>query len=67
VVSGPVLELDADVLERLEQYVAELAADFGLTTRRYWASVYLQGLLLDSERKSIQSLAQRVNVPGWRC
>src|SRR5260370_2684846 len=40
-------------------------ADFGLIIRRYWAGVYLQGLMLDGERKSIQPLAQRVNVPGW--
>src|SRR6266852_7126786 len=40
-------------------------ADFGLIIRRYWAGVYLQGLMLDGERKSIQPMAQRVNVPGW--
>ena len=40
-------------------------ADFGLIVRRYWAEVYLHGLLLDGERKSIQPLAERVNVPGW--
>jgi SRSO17 transposase len=40
-------------------------ADFGLIVRRYWAEVYLQGLMLDGERKSIQPLALRVNVPGW--
>ena len=66
-VSAPVLEvdLDPDVLARLEDYVAELAMAFGRITRRYWAGVYLQGLMLNGERKSIQPLAQRVNVPGW--
>jgi SRSO17 transposase len=58
-------ELDADVLERLGAYTSEFMADFGLIVRRYWAEVYLQGLMLDGERKSIQPLAQRVNVPGW--
>src|SRR6476620_3998681 len=59
------MELEADDLERLEEYVAELAGDFGVITRRYWAGVYVQGLILDGERKSIQPLAQRVSVPGW--
>jgi DDE superfamily endonuclease len=60
----PVVDLDAEVAERLEEYVAEFAADFGLITRRYWAGVYLQGLLLDGERKSIEPLSGRVSVPG---
>ena len=60
-----VAELDVAVLERLDEYASEFMADFGLIIRRYWAGVYLQGLMLDGERKSIQPLAQRVNVPGW--
>src|SRR6202043_3209328 len=63
--SAAVAELDVEVLERLDEYASEFMADFGLIIRRYWAGVYLQGLLLDGERKSIQPLAQRVNVPGW--
>ena len=66
VVSTPVLELEADVLERMQDYVAQLAAGFERITRHYWAGVYLNGLLLDGERKSIQPLAQRVTVPGWQ-
>jgi SRSO17 transposase len=65
VASAVVAELDAEVLTRLDEYASEFMGDFGLIIRRYWAGVYLQGLMLDGERKSIQPLAQRVNVPGW--
>jgi SRSO17 transposase len=65
VASAAVAELDAEVVERLGAYTAECMADFGLIVRRYWAEVYLQGLLLDGERKSIEPLSRRVSVPGW--
>ena len=63
--SAVVADLDAEVLARLDEYASQFMADFGLIIRRYWAGVYLQGLMLDGERKSIQPLAQRVYVPGW--
>src|SRR5207248_6415182 len=65
VASAVVTDLDAEVLARLDEYAYQFMADFGLIIRRYWAEVYLQGLLLDGERKSIQPLAERVNVAGW--
>jgi SRSO17 transposase len=61
----PVAELDAAVLERLEAYAARFAREFGRIERAQWASVYLQGLPLDGERKSIEPLSRRVVVPGW--
>jgi hypothetical protein len=36
-----VVELEADVLERLEDYVAEFAGGFGYITRTRWAGIYL--------------------------
>src|ERR671935_2757232 len=61
----PVAELDEGVRERLEAYAARFAREFGRIQRTHWAGVYLQGLLLDGERKSIEPLSRRVSVPGW--
>ena len=49
--------LDPEVLERLGAYTSQFMADFGLIVRRYWAEVYLHGLMLDGKPKSIQPLA----------
>src|SRR5947209_9977384 len=43
-----------------------VAGGFGYITRTRWAGIYLQGLFLDGERKSIEPLSRRVSVPGWR-
>src|ERR687888_2384973 len=61
----PLAELDVAVLERLAAYAAHFARQFGRIERTHWAGVYLQGLLLDGERKSIEPLSRRVVVPGW--
>jgi SRSO17 transposase len=56
-------ELDAAVLRRLRDYAALFAPDFPQAKPARWAGVYLQGLLLDGERKSIEPLSRRVALP----
>ena len=45
---------------RLLRFLQDLLAPLGRSERRHWAQVYVQGLLLDGERKSIEPLAARV-------
>src|SRR5215470_11842128 len=47
---------------RLDEYVEGFSAELGRSERRYWCKLYLTGLLLDGERKSIEPMAAR--VPG---
>lgn len=46
--------------KRLEAFLEDLFAPLGRRERRYWGGVYVRGLLLDGERKSIEPLARRV-------
>ena len=57
-------ELSPSVLGRLADYAASFAEDFPQARPAAWAGVYLQGLLLDGERKSIEPLSRRVRLPG---
>ena len=41
-------------------YLRELLAPLGRSERRHWGEVYVRGLLLDGERKSIEPLAGRL-------
>jgi SRSO17 transposase len=45
---------------RLDQFLADLTASLGRSERHRWAKVYLQGLLMEGGRKSIEPLAGRV-------
>jgi len=45
---------------RLEQFLADLLEPLGRSERRHWSSVYVRGLLLDGERKSIEPMATRL-------
>src|SRR5947199_2177366 len=56
-------ELDPGVLDRLRDYAALFAEDFPQAKPASWAGVYLQGLLLDGERKSIEPLSRRISLP----
>jgi SRSO17 transposase len=47
---------------RMTEFLADLLAPMGRSERRNWARVYLEGLLLDGERKSIEPIASR--IPG---
>jgi len=45
---------------RLDEFLADLIEPIGRSERRHWAGVYVQGLLLDGERKSVQPMAARI-------
>jgi SRSO17 transposase len=54
---------------RLQRFLEDLTEPMGRSERRRWARVYLEGLLLDGERKSIEPMAERVagaDVQGLR-
>jgi SRSO17 transposase len=47
---------------RLSLFLQDLLEPMGRSERRRWAKVYLEGLLLDGDRKSIEPIAER--IPG---
>ncbi len=56
-------ELAPEVLERLKAYADRFQDDFNRPRQAQYCGVYLQGLLLDGERKSIEPLSRRVTLP----
>jgi SRSO17 transposase len=48
--------------EKLVDFVGEFGPLLGHKKRKHWCGVYLSGLMLDGERKSIEPMSQR--VPG---
>src|SRR5947209_14621797 len=56
-------ELTPAALDRLRNYACLFAEDFPQAKPARWAGVYLQGLLLDGERNSIEPLSGRVCLP----
>jgi SRSO17 transposase len=45
---------------RLDRFLADLTTSLGRSERHHWAKVYLQGLLMEVGRKSIEPLAGRI-------
>ena len=45
--------------KRLDQFLKDLLEPMGRSERRHWGGVYIRGLLLNGERKSIEPLADR--------
>src|SRR4051794_12385442 len=56
-------ELTPEVLDRLRDYADVFRDDFSHKKQAAWSGVYLQGLLHDGERKSIEPLAARITLP----
>src|SRR3989449_9491571 len=46
--------------ERLERFLVDLLEPVGRSERRHWGAVYVRGLLLDGERKSVEPMAARL-------
>ncbi len=46
--------------QRLERFLEDLLQPVGRSERRHWGGVYVRGLLLNGERKSIEPLAERL-------
>src|SRR3954466_291096 len=56
-------ELAPEVLGRLGAYAARFRDDFDRPRQAQYSGVYLQGLILDGERKSIEPLSRKVTLP----
>jgi len=50
----------ASLDERLDRFLAAVTASLGRSERHRWAKIYLQGLLMEGGRKSIEPLANRI-------
>src|SRR5437764_14052435 len=57
-------ELAPDVLDRLASYVDRFRDDFNRPRQAQYSGVYLQGLILDGDRKSIEPLPRKVTLPA---
>jgi len=51
---------------RLEDFAADVFEPFARADQRRWGGVYLRGLLLDGQRKSVEPMAARLGEDGNR-
>jgi SRSO17 transposase len=56
--------LGISTISSLDEYLQQFRNDFGRKDRFFWAKVYLEGLLIGSERKSVQGIARSVALPN---
>ena len=56
-------ELAPDVLSRLDAYAARFRDAFDRPRPAAWCGVYLRGLILDGERKSIEPMSRKLTPP----
>src|SRR3954469_23784583 len=56
-------ELAPEVLERLDAYADRFRDDFNRPRQAQYSGVYLQGLILDGDRKSIEPMSREVTLP----
>ena len=56
----------AVVSRRLDEFLGDLLAPMGRSERQHWATIYIQGLLMDGDRKTIEPMDLRspsINSP----
>ena len=46
--------------QRLQAFLEETLGPLGRSERRHWGGIYIRGLLLDGERKSVGAMAERM-------
>ena len=46
--------------QRLDRFLADVTSSLGRSERHHWAKLYLQGLLMEGGRKSIEPMADRI-------
>jgi SRSO17 transposase len=56
-------ELAPEVLDRLNAYADRFRDDFNRPRQAQYSGVYLQGLILDGDRKSIEPLSRKATLP----